>query len=100
MLTRIDPIQVHFEVGREFLAALFESKGAASDDCNSADDLLLDLVLPSGSLYPANGRVRSVEDPSKARNGTIRVVGEFPNPNGVLVPGMVARVRARFGKEF
>ena len=28
------------------------------------------------------------------KTGTIQVVGEFPNPQGLLVPGMFARVRA------
>ena len=31
------------------------------------------------------------------KTGTVRVVGEFPNPNQMLIPGMFVRVRARIG---
>ena len=33
------------------------------------------------------------------KTGTIRVVGEFPNPQGLLLPGMFVRVRALLDTE-
>ena len=50
--------------------------------------------LASGTVYPLKGRVRFANNQVDVKTGTIRMVGEFPNPDRLLVPGMFVRVRA------
>jgi membrane fusion protein (multidrug efflux system) len=54
----------------------------------------LELTLASGTIYPLKGRVRFSDNQVDVRTGTIRIVGEFENPDRLLVPGMFVRVRA------
>jgi membrane fusion protein (multidrug efflux system) len=53
----------------------------------------LELVLGSGKVYPEKGQVRFANNQVDIRTGTVRVVGEFPNPKLLLVPGMFVNVR-------
>jgi membrane fusion protein (multidrug efflux system) len=55
------------------------------------------LILASGSVYPLKGQVRFSDNQVDVKTGTIRVVGEFPNPDQRLIPGMFTRVRAQIG---
>lgn len=43
--------------------------------------------------FPRAGRVSSVDNRLDASAGTIRVRAEFNNPDGVLLPGLYARIR-------
>jgi membrane fusion protein (multidrug efflux system) len=54
----------------------------------------LELVLASGSVFPEKGRVRFADNQVDVKTGTVQVIGEFPNPQQLLVPGMFVRVRA------
>jgi membrane fusion protein (multidrug efflux system) len=54
-------------------------------------------MLASGAVYPEKGKVRFADNQLDVKTGTIRVVGEFPNPQALLVPGMFTRVRALLG---
>jgi membrane fusion protein (multidrug efflux system) len=54
----------------------------------------LELTLATGSVYPFEGRLRFADNQVDVKTGTIRVVGEFPNRQKLLVPGMFTRVRA------
>ena len=55
------------------------------------------MTLASGTVYPLKGRVRFSDNQVDVKTGTIRLVGEFDNPDRLLVPGMFVRVRARVG---
>jgi membrane fusion protein (multidrug efflux system) len=59
----------------------------------------LQLALASGQVYPLKGRVRFANNQVDVKTGTITVVGEFPNPQFLLVPGMFVRVRALIDTE-
>jgi membrane fusion protein (multidrug efflux system) len=66
-------------------------------DPGQSQPRMLELMLASGAVYPEKGRVRFADNQLDVKTGTIRVVGEFPNPQGLLVPGMFTRVRALLG---
>ncbi|MEI9962672.1 MAG: efflux RND transporter periplasmic adaptor subunit [Limisphaerales bacterium] len=57
----------------------------------------MELLLASGDTYPEKGHIRFTDNQVDVKTGTIEVVGEFPNPQRVLLPGMFARVRAMVG---
>jgi RND family efflux transporter MFP subunit len=98
-VVKIDPIRVYISVAEGLMTrmqeqALAEGKvlrGGSSGDYQGPP---LELTLSSGSVYPQKGRIRFANNQVNVRTGTIQVVGEFPNPQGLLSPGMFTRVRA------
>lgn len=51
------------------------------------------LGLTGEEGYPREGRVSSVDNRLDSASGTIRVRAVFDNPDGVLLPGLYARIR-------
>lgn len=49
------------------------------------------LVLEDGSTYPHAGRLRLAEVAVEASTGAVTLRAEFPNPDGLLLPGMYVR---------
>lgn len=101
-VTRIDPIHVHFSVEPEWPTEIRPRMqadgGPFRTDANSANEPPLELVLPSGAVYPRTGRLRLADHRLHGSIGPIHMTGEFPNPQGVLMPGMVVRVRPRLAR--
>ncbi len=56
------------------------------------------LGLANEDGYPRQGRVRSVANRLDATSGTVRVHAVFDNTDGVLLPGLYARVRLGSGQ--
>ena len=94
-VTKVEPTRVYVSVSQQVMTdvmerRLAEGKGAA----RTGEGPQLELVLASGSVYPLKGRVFFANNQVDVKTGTITVVGEFPNPQRLLVPGMFVRVRA------
>lgn len=51
------------------------------------------IILSDGKEYPISGRLVQVDRALSENTGTLTVKALFDNPNGVLLPGMFARVR-------
>jgi membrane fusion protein, multidrug efflux system len=99
-VTRIDPMRVYFSVAQQLMSQVMERAIAEGRDIRSGTNgAELELVLASGTTYPLKGRVRFSDNQVDVRTGTIKVVGEFPNPQGLLVAGMFTRVRAQLGTD-
>lgn len=96
-VTRVQPIRVYFSVSQELMTKLMEERAAEHHPFNSSNGPPLELTLASGTVYPIKGRVRFSDNQVDERTGTIRVVGEFDNPQRLLIPGMFVRVRALIG---
>ncbi len=97
---KVQPIRVYFSVSQQLMTKLLEERlteGQELRKLNNTNGALLELTLASGSIYPLKGRVRFSDNQVDVKTGTIRVVGEFDNPDGLLVPGMFVRVRAQIG---
>ena len=97
-VVQIDPIRVYFSVSQQLMTLMGERMLAEGkslrDKAADARGPSLELVLASGSVYGRKGDVRFANNQVNVTTGTIRVVGEFPNPQMLLVPGMFVRVRA------
>lgn len=97
-VTQTDPIRAYFSVAQQFMIAIQEAELKAGRDLRSSSNPMprdgLELILAGGDIYPHRGSVRYGDNQVDVRTGTIQVVGEFPNPQGLLVPGMFTRVRA------
>ena len=103
-VVQIDPIRVYFSVSQELMTQmqermLAEGKVLRGGGPGGYQGPPLELKLAAGSVYPQQGRIRFANNQVNVRTGTIQVVGEFPNPQGLLVPGMFTQVRAQLGVE-
>ena len=89
-LVSVSPVFVSFEIDeRTFIR--YAAKGAAGN--SGVERIPVSLGLASEDGYPHRGRLKAFDNRLDATSGTIRVRAVFDNPNGVLTPGMYARVR-------
>lgn len=51
------------------------------------------LLLPNGQTYPIEGRLQFSEVSVDPQTGTVTLRATFPNPGGLLLPGMYVRAR-------
>jgi RND family efflux transporter MFP subunit len=102
-VVQINPIRVYFSVAQQLLTQIQERMLAEGqklrDDGGNYQGPPLELTLASGAIYPLKGRVRFANNQVDVKTGTVRVVGEFENPQGLLAPGMFVRVRALLDTE-
>ena len=54
--------------------------------------VVVELTLSNGSKYPITGRIATADRALTAQTGTLTVKALFDNPDGLLLPGMFARV--------
>jgi membrane fusion protein (multidrug efflux system) len=93
----INPIRVYFSVAQQLVTQLMQQKLTRGQKIGEASELPLQLTLSTGAVYPLPGKIRFANNQVDVKTGTIRLVGEFPNPDRLLVPGMFVRVRAQIG---
>jgi membrane fusion protein (multidrug efflux system) len=96
-VAKIDPIRVNFYVSQVFATGFQMRQLAAGKTLRTGEGPELQLTLASGDIYPHPGQVRFADNQVDPRTGSIQVVGEFPNPEMLLVPGMFTTVRALIG---
>jgi membrane fusion protein (multidrug efflux system) len=97
-VVQVNPIRAYFSVSQQLLTQIQERMLAEGrklrDAAGNYQGPLLELTLASGAVYPLKGKVRFANNQVDVKTGTVVVVGEFENPNGLLAPGMFVRVRA------
>lgn len=102
-VVQLNPIRVYFSVSQQLLTEILERMLANGKklryEGGNYEGPLLELTLASGSVYPLKGRVRFANNQVDVKTGTVRIVGEFDNPQGLLTPGMFVRVRALLDTE-
>src|ERR671924_530619 len=93
-VSTLDPIKVYFPVSeRGYLDYVKENPDAAKRAAREKE-LVLQLILADGSLYPHKGTFSFADRQVDVKTGTLRLEGLFPNPGNILRPGQFARVRA------
>ncbi|HEV2416757.1 MAG TPA: efflux RND transporter periplasmic adaptor subunit [Terriglobia bacterium] len=86
-LYSINPIYVNFSVSEAmYLEKKLHGKSAAAFPP-------IELVLGDGSAYRYKGRVDMLAPEVDPATGTLSIRAEFPNPEGVLRPGLFVRAR-------
>lgn len=93
VIERLDPIYVDIQQSSAQLLALRKALG--SGDVVPATAAVR-LTLPDGSAYDATGTVQFSEVTVDPNTGTVTLRARFPNPAGLLLPGMF--VRAAFAQ--
>lgn len=87
-INQLDPIYVDIQQSAAELVALrraFGKSGAGSAEVK--------LKLEDGSDYGLTGRLQFAETIVDQRTGTVTLRAQFPNPDGLLLPGMFVRAR-------
>ena len=97
-VVQVNVIRAYFSVSQQLLTEIQERMLAEGRKLRTEEGKYqgpeLELTLASGAVYPLKGRVRFANNQVDVKTGTVRVVGEFDNPQGLLAPGMFVRVRA------
>lgn len=97
-IQQLDPIYADFTQSANALLALKRAAQENSDGC-SADEAQVRLRFDDGSDYPREGRLLFSEASVDTTTGQITLRGEFPNPDGDLLPGMYVRVQIVQGEQ-
>jgi membrane fusion protein (multidrug efflux system) len=97
-IQQLDPVYADFTQSATDLIRLRKAlqDGALMADNNSAD---VKLMLDDGTEYPHPGKLLFSEAAVDETTGQVTLRGEFPNPDGDLLPGMYVRVLIEQGIE-
>lgn len=85
VITRVDPIYVDMQESTADLLALKRALAAGGVTSGSTQ---VRLKLDDGSDYAYTGTVKFTELITNESTGTVTLRAEFPNPQGLLLPGM------------
>jgi membrane fusion protein (multidrug efflux system) len=85
-ISPMDPIDVGFSIPEPLYLRTY-----ANVDRNAMAHL--EFILADNSTYPFRGRYTNIGRAMDAKTGTILIEAQFPNPTGILVPGMSGRIR-------
>jgi membrane fusion protein (multidrug efflux system) len=89
-IQRLDPIFVDIQQSSADLVAL---RRALSAGGVTAASTAVHLVLEDGSDYPLAGQLQFAEAVVDPNTGTVTLRARFPNPSGLLLPGMYVRAK-------
>ncbi len=89
-IQRLDPIFVDIQ---QSSADLLSLRRALAGGGRAASSATVTLNLADGSDYGATGHVEFAEAMVDPSTGTVTLRARFPNPHGVLLPGMFVRAR-------
>jgi membrane fusion protein (multidrug efflux system) len=87
-IERLDPIFVDIQQSSVDLLKLRRSLASGSTSPSSAP---VSLTLEDGSRYSHTGTLQFTEPMVDASTGTVTLRARFPNPDGLLLPGMYVR---------
>ena len=90
-IQRLDPIFVDIQQSSSALLGFRRQLGGGELTRSSAE---VNLILEDGSRYVRSGVLQFAESVVDPGTGTVTVRARFPNPDGLLLPGMY--VRAEF----
>ncbi|TDI47849.1 MAG: efflux RND transporter periplasmic adaptor subunit [Acidobacteria bacterium] len=94
-IARMDPIYVYFDVSERIVLELLSHRGrTVSERIRSPEEeVQAFLGLANEDGWPHTGRLDYVDNTVDANTGTIQIRGVFPNTDGLLFPGLFARIR-------
>ncbi|MEM9010177.1 MAG: efflux RND transporter periplasmic adaptor subunit [Pseudomonadota bacterium] len=96
-IVTLDPVLVAYAVPWSDRVAAMQATGSETIE-ELFEQIVLTLTLPSGAAYPHEGQPRFESAEIDRENGALTTWGEFPNPDGLLVPGLAVGVLAHIGQ--
>ena len=95
-VSKTDPIRVRFSIDERTFISLArrirERQEESGEPTKMGDGL--ELTLADGSVHPFRGRAVASDAAVNPKTGTFTFEADFPNPDGVVLAGQFARVRA------
>ncbi|GAA6184025.1 MULTISPECIES: efflux RND transporter periplasmic adaptor subunit [Alteromonadaceae] len=89
-IRKLDPIYVDMTKSSKELLKLRQMLGSKGISEGTTE---VSLTLEDGSEYDHKGQLKMQEVSVDASTGTVTLRAEFPNPNGLLLPGMFVRTQ-------
>ena len=86
-ISNSDPMRVKFSLAENDYLKLMNGNTANGGELKDVT-----LQLSDGSIYPQKGVVNQVDRSVDSTTGTLTLKAQFPNPTGVLLPGMFAKI--------
>lgn len=92
-VVQVDPIRVVFSVADRDIVSALQTTHKTRAQLSST--VALSLQLSDGKPYGEKGEIAFIDNQVDPNTGTITVWGQFPNPDGLLIPGGFATVEVR-----
>jgi membrane fusion protein (multidrug efflux system) len=96
-IQQLDPVYADFTQSANELLELRRALKLGALASSNPGEAKVQLLLDDGSQYPHAGRLLFSEAAVDAMTGQVTLRGEFPNPDGDLLPGMYVRVLIQQG---
>ncbi|HEX3666281.1 MAG TPA: efflux RND transporter periplasmic adaptor subunit [Rhizomicrobium sp.] len=93
----LDPIYVDINQSSSELLALKKALAAGQLSGGTPETARVALILEDGSTYPLDGTLKFSEASVDPNTGAVVLRAVFPNPKGLLLPGMYVRARIAEG---
>lgn len=84
---------VYVDVTQSAAQIIDLKQAMAAGSVSGPDGARIKLLLPNGTEYPIEGRLEFSDITVDPETGSVLVRATFPNPDGVLLPGMYVRAR-------
>ncbi|MRI32043.1 efflux transporter periplasmic adaptor subunit [Endozoicomonas sp. OPT23] len=87
-LTSIDPVYVNFQVNEKTVINHLQSDAGKNDLTEDNKRYDIRLRLPNDKMYSKLGKLNFANTKIDETTGTLTLRAAFPNPDGVVVPGL------------
>lgn len=88
----VDPVYADFDIDEQTYLRVIKAL-RSGDKENGAENMKVFMALADETEFTREGRIRSFDNRLIADSGTLRVRAEFKNTDGILTPGLFARLR-------
>lgn len=92
-IQRMDEVYVDLTQSASELLTLRAEMNGGDVTAPPPDSARVQLILPNGQVYPAEGVLRFADVTVDSTTGAVDLRATFPNPQGVLLPGLYVRAR-------
>ncbi|QDZ92798.1 efflux RND transporter periplasmic adaptor subunit [Shewanella decolorationis] len=96
-IQQLDPINV--DIAQSSAQLLRLKAKLKQGKLQAADNADVQLVLEDGSIYAHAGKLQFAEVSVDQNTGSVILRAEFPNPEGILLPGMYVRAMLNAGTD-
>ena len=97
-VSSIDPMRVTMAISEaEFLNFQRQDRDRRDERNGDEEGTPVTLLQADDSEYEYEGHIVTAERAVAVETGTLQLVAEFPNPEGILRPGQFGRIRASVG---
>lgn len=92
-IVTIDPVYVYADIDENSLLKLQALQREKKTLTDSANKVPVELQLSNETGFPHKGHIESFDNRLDERTGSMVIRAEFANADGILTPGLFARVR-------